>query len=84
MSRTNRAATQKGFAEREAPRWLLIAVAVVGGIVLAYWGRQALVGREGEPGPRMKVYPGMYDLRAEAAKSRAAREGSNAPYGSGQ
>jgi hypothetical protein len=32
----------------------------------------------------MKVYPGMYDLRAEAAKARAAREGSNAPYGSGQ
>lgn len=84
MLRTNRVSTTKPLVKREAPRWLLMVVAIVGVTVLAYWGRQALVGREGEPGPRMKVYPGMYDLRAEAAKARAAREGSSALHGSGQ
>jgi hypothetical protein len=81
MSRTDRVSITKRLSEREAPRWLLIVIAIVGVIVLVYFGRQALMGREGEPGPRLKVHPGMYDLRAEVAKMRAARQEGSAPNG---
>jgi len=81
MFHTRRVSTTKSLAEREAPRWFIIVLAIVGVTILAYFGCQALTGREGEPGPRMKVYPGMYDLRAEVAKMRAAHRAGIAPNG---
>ena len=74
MFQTNRVTPGKRLAEREAPRWLLLVAAIVGVTILVYFGYQALMGREGEPGPRMKVHPGMYDLRA-------AHQPGSAPHG---
>jgi hypothetical protein len=79
MSNTSRGLAKKSLSEREAPRWLILIVAIVGVSVLAYFGGQALMGRTGEPGPRKKVYPGMYDLRAEVAKMRAAHQSGDVP-----
>ncbi len=81
MASTSRTPVTKKLSNREAPRWLLFGVAIVGVIVLTYFGYQALMGHEGEPGPRMQVHPGMYDLRAEVAKMRAAHPDGNAPNG---
>lgn len=81
MSHTNRVSNTKSLPRREAPRWLIIVAAMVGVIILAYLGSHALMGREGEFAPRKKVYPGMYDLRAEAAKMRATQQAGNAPNG---
>lgn len=81
MPQTSGVSNTKSVAKREAPRWLLVVMAVVGVTCLAYFGWQALTGRDGEPGPRMKVHPGMYDLRAEAAKMRAAQPMGSTPNG---
>lgn len=55
----------------EAPRWIVIAsvLVIVGGVI--YFGRNAVTGHEAAPRPPKKVYPGMYDLRAEAQKFQA-------------
>jgi hypothetical protein len=74
MKQAGSVSPNKRLAAREVPRWLIAVIAVVGAVILVYWGGQALLGREGEPGPRKKVYPGMYDLRAEVAKMRAANQ----------
>lgn len=84
MQPKSRVPSTKRLGEREAPRWLLFLVAIVGVILLVYWGGQALLGHEAEPGPRMKVYPGMYDLRAEATKARGANVKDGTQHGSGQ
>jgi hypothetical protein len=81
MSHTGRVSDTKSLTGREAPRWLIAVVAVVGVLLLAYLGCQALMGREGEPGPRIQVHPGMYDLRSEVAKMRAAHQAESAPNG---
>jgi hypothetical protein len=81
MFPTSRVSPKKSLNEREVPRWLIIVIAIVGVPLLAYFGYQALMGREGEPGPRMQVHPGMYDLRAEVAKMRAAHQAGIAPNG---
>lgn len=67
---------------RNVPPWAIVAVAVVGIVLFGYFGWKAAFGRDGEVGPSKKVYPGMYDLRAEAAKMRAAKEQGAAPNGS--
>lgn len=81
MSHSGRSNEKKSLTSREAPRWLLVVMAILGVTTLGYFGFQAVMGREGEPGPRRKVYPGMYDLRAEAAKMRASQQAGSAPNG---
>lgn len=63
-----------------SPRWLVM-VACLAIVVLGYFGWQAVAGREADPGPPKKVYPGMYDLRAEVAKMRAAKAKEASPHG---
>ena len=66
---------------RNVPAWAIVAVAVVSIGLFGYFGWKAAFGRDGEVGPPKKVYPGMYDLRAEAAKMRAAKEQEGAQNG---
>lgn len=61
-------------ATAESPRWLVIVSLSLLAACLVYFGRNAIAGYAADPGPPKKVYPGMYDLRAEAAKMRAAQE----------
>jgi len=67
-------------ADRELPRWLVVSAAVAGLLVLGYFGGKILMGRAAEPAPPKRVYPGMYDIRAEAARMRATQQ-NGAAYG---
>ena len=58
----------------DAPRWTIAAIAALGLLILGYFGWQSISGQAGEPGPSKKVAPGTYDLRAEALKTRDAKE----------
>ena len=71
----------KNLALQNAPRWAVVTIAVCSLLALGYGGWVAATGREGEVGPPKKVYPGMYDLRAEVAKMRAAKERGAMPNG---
>ncbi len=46
----------------------IIMLLVVG---VGYFGWKTVSAGEPDAGPRKKVYPGMYDIRAEAAKRQA-------------
>jgi hypothetical protein len=71
----------RNLAEREAPRWVVMSVAVAALVILAYFGSKAISGRAADPAPPRRVYPGMYDLRAEAARMRAAQQNRATPNG---
>jgi len=58
------------------PPWMLILVSVLGVGLLGYFGWHAITGTESAPGPPLKIAPGTYDLRAEAAKRQHAQENS--------
>jgi hypothetical protein len=66
----------RSLSEWEAPRWVVVVAAIGGLLALVYAGSRAVTGRAADPAPPRRVYPGMYDIRAEAAKLRAAQ-----PYG---
>ncbi len=55
---------------------MLILVSVLGVGLLGYFGWHAITGTESAPGPPLKIAPGTYDLRAEAAKRQHAQENS--------
>jgi hypothetical protein len=59
---------------RAVPLWALLTIAGFALLTLGYFGWHAIAGYPADPGPPMKVRPGMYDLRAEAQKMRAAQE----------
>lgn len=67
-------AVWKDMAQRDVPVWAFLAIACIGVVILGYVGWRTFAGGSAEVGPPKRVYPGMYDLRAEAAKARAARE----------
>jgi hypothetical protein len=71
-----------GLSERELPRWVVVSAAVAGLVALVYFGGKFITGHAADPAPPRKVYPGMYNLRAEAARMRAAQQ--NAPRPNGQ
>ena len=62
---------------REVSPWILIALSAIGLVLLVYFGWQAISGREGDPGPPKKVYPGMYDLRKEAQSHATKGQGAS-------
>jgi len=68
------------LADRELPRWLVVSTAVAGLLLLGYLGGKIFMGRSGDPAPPKRVYPGMYDIRAEAARMRATQQ-NGAAYG---
>jgi hypothetical protein len=70
-----------GISEREVPRWVVVSAAVAGLTALVYFGGRIFTGHAAAPGPPLKVYPGMYDLRAEVARMRAAQQNGTTPYG---
>lgn len=69
------------LADREVPRWLVMSAAAVGLLALVYFGGKILAGHAPDPGPPKRVYPGMYNLRAEAARMRAAQQNQVPAYG---
>lgn len=62
------------FTERDVPQWVFVSATVAVLLIVAYFGSKAISGRAADPGPPRKVYPGMYDLRGEAARMRAAQQ----------
>lgn len=71
----------KSLSEREAPRWVVVCALGAGLLLLVYAGSKAISGHAADPAPPKRVYPGMYDLRAEAAKMRAAQQNAAATNG---
>lgn len=67
-------AAWRDMSQRDVPGWAFVAIACLGVVILGYVGWRVFAGGSPEVGPPKKVYPGMYDLRAEAAKARAAKE----------
>jgi hypothetical protein len=63
--------SQSNVAHRAVPPWALVTIAALAVILLGYFGWHTLTGYEAAPGPPKRVYPGMYDLRAEVAKRNA-------------
>jgi hypothetical protein len=59
-----------------APAWLVAAAITLVLAVVGIWGWNLMAGHEPSAGPAKKVYPGMYDLRAEAAKATDAQSAS--------
>jgi hypothetical protein len=66
---------------RNVPAWMLMVVVGIGGVLLGFWGWKTLAGGEPSAGPPKAVHPGMYDLRAEAAKMNAAKQAGSAQNG---
>lgn len=64
----------KDMSQRDVPAWAFVAIACLGVVILGYVGWRTFIRSNADVGPPKKVYPGMYDLRAEAAKARAAKE----------
>ena len=71
----------KGLGERELPQWVVVSAAVAGLLALVYFGGKVITGRAADPAPPRRVYPGMYDLRAEAARMRAAPQNGSSANG---
>ncbi|HLK55394.1 MAG TPA: hypothetical protein VKU00_02450 [Chthonomonadaceae bacterium] len=59
-------------SHRELPPWALPVAIVVSVAVLVVIGWRVL-GGNGEVGPSKEVHPGMYDIRQEIQKARAAQ-----------
>jgi hypothetical protein len=57
---------------RELPSWALPVAVVICVFVLALIGWRVLAG-DGEVGPSKAVHAGMYDIRSEIQKARAAQ-----------
>ena len=70
-------ATANNMTRKIVPLWVIITIACLGILVLGYFGKNALTGTEAEVGSPKKVYPGMYDIRAEAAKMREKEAGKS-------
>jgi hypothetical protein len=64
-------AQAKNLPRRAIPAWALVTIAALAIVILGFYGWRALAGYDTVDGPRKKVYPGMYDLRAEVAKRNA-------------
>jgi hypothetical protein len=63
----------KGAATRDVPGWAIAAALAATLLVAVFLGKSVITGRAADPAPPMKVYPGMYDLRAEAMKPRTSQ-----------
>jgi len=59
--------------QSEMPPWALPAAVAAGVLFLVVVGWRVFTGHD-SAGPPIQVHPGQYDLRAEVAKMRAARE----------
>ena len=60
----------KNGATRDVPSWAIAAALTATLLIAVYFGVNVVTGRAADPAPPKKVYPGMYDLRAEARKAR--------------
>jgi hypothetical protein len=69
---------------RDVPPWVIAAALVATVAVVAFFGFNAVNGHAPDPGPSKKVYPGMYDLRAEAAKAQAVQGNGQGRTAGGQ
>ena len=61
---------------KELPAWALPGALALSVLILCVIGWRVWAGGEDSAGPPKNVHPGQYDLRAEVAKMRAAKQNS--------
>ena len=71
----------KNLTGQSVPIWAITIVAVFGVVIMGYFGWRTVVGKPEEVGPAKKVFPGMYDIRAEAAKMQNSQGAGSSQNG---